>query len=152
MDSPIIHQVESPNYLGAAIVGAIVAAGGGWLWSVITENTDHKYGLVALLIGIGVGIAVLRGGGGRQGLGLQVLGGTLAAGGILFGELLIWKDALEHIAAAKGMTLPGGAWTYALHTFAQYIKSFNLMDWVFLAIGLYEGFVIPGQRPKRPAG
>jgi hypothetical protein len=73
--------------LGAASVGAL-------LWYGVAALTGYQLGIIAVVVGVLVGAAVKRGGGGRGGLPLQLLAMVLTYAAIATSYLpTLWKAA-----------------------------------------------------------
>ena len=113
--------------IAAAVVGAII-------WAVITVTTDYRIGVVAVGIGVLVGLAIDRFGGGDR--RLPAAGAVITLIGCALGEL--FADA--HIYGqpyGRGtfgeLGRPHELWSIYTHRFA----AFNA---VFYAIGAYEAF------------
>ena len=60
-------------FLRALLFGAIAGAAGTLVWSLIIYLTGYELGLIAIIVGIGVGIAVRKGARGRGGWKYQTL-------------------------------------------------------------------------------
>ena len=60
-------------FLRALLYGGLVGAAGTLVWSLIIHFTGYELGLIAIVVGIGVGIAVRRGSHGRGGWKYQTL-------------------------------------------------------------------------------
>jgi hypothetical protein len=57
----------------ALLYGGLAAAAGTVVWALIIHLTGYEVGLVAIIVGIGVGLAVRKGAGGRGGWKYQTL-------------------------------------------------------------------------------
>ena len=74
-------QVQAHFARGAGLVGCVrsgvfgfaAAAGGALLWAGVTHVTGYELGIVAIVVGFAVGVAVKLGSGGRGGLPYQLL-------------------------------------------------------------------------------
>jgi hypothetical protein len=113
--------------VAAALVGAVVGA-------LITVNTNHRIGLVYVGIGVLVGVALERlGGGDRR---LPYAGVLLALVGCALADLA--ADA--HIL---GRTLHVSTFEIAKHPrlpWKFYTDGFRVFDGIFYAIAAFEGF------------
>ena len=118
--------------LGAAVVGAV-------LWALITVTTKYQIGFMAVGVGLLVGWTVQRTG--RSGAPvLGVLGAALALGGCPLGDLL---SAAPFIAEGKGvplMSAVGEVLTNPSLDVAILTATFDVMQIVFYAIAIYEGY------------
>ena len=115
----------------AAIVAAVV---GGIIWAVITVTSDYRIGVVAVGIGVLVGLAIDRFGGGDR--RLPIAGAVIALLGCLLGDLIadahiIGKQAQIGTFAMFGH--PHLLWLYYKHAFRAF-------DAVFYAIAAYEAY------------
>ena len=57
----------------SGVFGFAAAAGGALLWAGVTHVTGYELGIVAIVVGFAVGVAVKLGSGGRGGLPYQLL-------------------------------------------------------------------------------
>jgi hypothetical protein len=139
-----VHYVRAVLFAGiAAIVGAVA-------WDKFALITGIQLGLVAVALGVLVGVAVVRGADGRRGALLPWIGAPMAGFSILLGYALLAQDMLarEHAQqASKFLALP---WIIRIPflIFAT-VQSLDLMDWVFVAIGVWEGWSIPRRMLRR---
>lgn len=104
----------------ASVYGLVSALVLGYLWFLVVTASSTKFGYVALLIGVVVGIVVSFMCGGSKDVRCAILGAILSGAGIAFGEFLIFG-------------LPD----------SEYIYEFDLVDLVIYAIAIYEGWIIP---------
>ena len=127
--------------LAAAIAAAVI---GAIAWAVITVASDYKIGLVAVGIGVLVGLAVERFGGGDA--RLPIAAAVIALFGCLLGDLFI---AAHAFAKARDVSIfnefqrPHEVWTVYTH-------SFGAIYGLFYAIAAFEGFQF-GRRGVRRA-
>ncbi|MGE5577787.1 MAG: hypothetical protein ACM3TT_11415 [Syntrophothermus sp.] len=134
------QETQNPNIAGAvglAVAAAIVSA---VAWDKITFYSGYKLGLVAVIIGVLTGYAAYYGAGRKRGRAVQIVGAATAVLGILFGEYLLLSDA---ISAKLNVSFSPFSPGYARLFFTGYLPSLDALDYVFAAIGLYEGFKIP---------
>jgi uncharacterized protein (DUF983 family) len=61
------------RFLLAGLYGTLAAAAGATVWYAVRAATDYEFGLIAIVIGLGVGVAVKKGAGGRGGWAYQGL-------------------------------------------------------------------------------
>lgn len=126
--------------LATAIVAAVV---GAVIWAVITVTSDYRIGVVAVGIGVLVGLAIDRFGGGDR--RLPYAAAVIALLGCLLGDL--FADA--HIfGKLHGGTFSEFGRPHELWSF--YTDRFRAFDAVFYAIAAYEGFQF-GRRGVRRA-
>ncbi len=134
---------QDVNWSLAAAGGLLGGAAGVLLWWGFTVVTGIAFGLVAVVIGFGVGKGVVMLCGGKRHSGLQVLSAIIAVIAFFYASYLVDRSLIVHAMAAQGSTvalpwLPGPA------LFVNVVKlGFDLMDLVFLAIVLYEAWKIP---------
>jgi hypothetical protein len=129
--------------LGVAVVGAI-------LWAVVVYLTKYEVGLLAVVIGYGVGYVVHRVGKVAS-QGMAITSAALAAAGILLGFVLTTVAAVAQVAGvgffdAVNLISDNNAWGTALG------DSVNGLDWLFLAVGAFAAWrLVAGQRrpPRR---
>ena len=127
--------------LAAAIAAAVI---GAIAWAVITVISDYKIGLVAVGIGVLVGLAIERFGGGDP--RLPVAGAILALFGCVLGDLFIAAHAwakLRDVGIFDEFQRPHEVWT-------AYTHAFGALYWVFYAIAAFEGYQF-GRRGVRRA-
>lgn len=91
----------------AVLFGALAAVAAGGLWAVIVILTGYQLGLVAIVVGILVGLAVRRGSGSTGGRRYQVLAMAMTLAALAYASVPIAIDALrndpETMARLKGM-------------------------------------------------
>ena len=127
--------------LVTAIVAAVV---GGIIWAVITVTSDYRIGVVAVGIGVLVGLAIDRFGGGDR--RLPIAGAVLALLGCLLGDLFADAHIIARVRDASIFNefgRPHELWSF-------YTDRFRAFDAVFYAIAAYEGFQF-GRRGVRRA-
>jgi hypothetical protein len=136
-------QGQDVNY-GAAIVGGVAGAAlGAAAWWGFTVMTHIAFGLVAVLIGVGVGKGVVMASGNKHHLNLQVLSAGISAVAYFYASYLVNRTFIHRAFAERGETavlplVPGPDLLFRVVSL-----SFDLMDLVFLAIVLYEAWKIP---------
>ncbi|HEY6476258.1 MAG TPA: hypothetical protein VI456_06715, partial [Polyangia bacterium] len=154
--------------VGAALLGTIV-------WYAIVKITDHEFGLLAIGVGLFVGVAVKRGGRGRGGWRYQALAMILTYVSITGAYVpLVLKAAVENpgnatkadapAASANAGSPPAGAgaeqkpgagsFALALGLLLglAFIAPFmggasNIMGILIIGIGLYEAWKINRRVP-----
>jgi hypothetical protein len=91
-----------------------------------------------------VGVAVCAGSGGRPGKLLPWLGAVMAAFSILLGWALLIMDVLPRENAEVARRLAEFPFLLRLPLLVVLaVMSRDLLDWVFVAIGVWEGWSIP---------
>jgi hypothetical protein len=125
------------NFALALAAGLVAALVGAVLWAMVAYVSGYSIGYLALLIGIIVGYAVRRAGRGT-GRKYQILGAVLSALGWALGTWLcdiafLAKEAEQPFLAVLGAVGIGGS-------FALAARAADLMDILFLAIAVYEGY------------
>jgi hypothetical protein len=125
--------------VGAALLGTIV-------WYAITRVTGHEFGLLAIGVGLFVGVAVKRGGRGLGGWRYQALAMALTYVSITGAYVPL---------VMRGLAEAGGATTVAqvgLLLGLAFIAPFmggasNIMGIIIIGIGLYEAWKINRRVP-----
>jgi hypothetical protein len=72
----------------AVLAGLVAAAACGVAWGLLTQTTNHEYGIAALVVGLIVGFAVAHTGARAQVVPVQAIAGLCALLGILLGKYL----------------------------------------------------------------
>lgn len=125
--------------IGAGLMAAVI---GAVLWDKFVFYTHIQFGLVAVFIAYGVAAAVKKAAGGHND-GLSWVGAALAAFCMLLGYVLLANDATmaDKEAAARFGSIP--LLVRVPLMFPLVVKTLDFMDWVFVAIGVYEGWKVP---------
>lgn len=127
------------NLVLGILAGFLAALVCGVAWAAITAITGWRIGLVAIFVGMGVGIAVRKAGKGLDTI-FGVTGAVLAFFAIFSGNLLThcWNTAVAEHVNVFFIVL----WVLAHPTVIveDVMQSFNLFDIVFYLIGIYEGY------------
>lgn len=136
---------------GKAVLGAVLGGAAGALaWWGFTVLTHIAFGLVAVAIGFLTGHGVLRFTGGKRSAGLQGLSMAVSIVSFLVAIYLVNMTFINKVLADKGDTFRVGFPPQSATLFVRVITAnFGLMDFVFLAIVVYEAWKIP--RPLRLA-
>lgn len=130
--------------LGAAVAGAVG-------WYAITYITGWELGLVAVLVGWGVGRAVFAGAGRRGDSTLQWMAAMLGGLGIIIGYYLVLRHNLRDVLWAVGEKDPS-EWALTIVMVRLVIKEPSiLVPWAvaFTGFGIYEAW--KGARAQAPA-
>lgn len=81
--------------LFAVLLGVLAAAGAAGLWALIVILTGYQLGLVAIVVGILVGLAVRKGSGGTGGRRYQVLAMVLTVAALAYASVPIAIAAIR---------------------------------------------------------
>jgi hypothetical protein len=143
---PAVAPPQPPaGRFGLGLVAAIVAAViGAIIWAVITVTSDYRIGVVAVGIGVLVGLAIDRFGGGDR--RLPIAGAVIALLGDLFADAHVIAS-IRHVSIFNELSRRHELWTL-------YTDRFKAFDAVFYAIAAYEGyqFARRGVRRAEAAG
>jgi hypothetical protein len=132
------------EYAKAVLFGGIAAIVGAIVWDKFVLWTGWQIGLIAVALGALVGVAVRAGAQGRPGSLLPWIGALLAGFSIFLGYALLADEMMAREApqeAARFMSLPFIIRLPIL--MIGTVQFLDLMDWVFIAIGVWEGWSIP---------
>lgn len=139
----VAAQSAGINY-PAAVIGAVLGGiAGALVWWGFTATTKISFGLVALVIGLAVAKGMLLFTGGRRSRELQVLSVGVAALSFFYGQYLVTRTFILRYLHQQGTQgtlpiLPGP------DTFVSVVRAnFGLMDLIFLAIVVYEAWILP---------
>ena len=136
-----------PNLALAVIAGVVAAIIGGIAWAAVTVTTEYQIGYMAIGVGFLVGFAVRLGHGRTPAFGL--IGAVLALAGCLLGNFLsmvgfVTKsenlDYLKTLSAIDYAKVPD-----------LMRSTFDVMDLVFYAIAVYEGYRFSIKQPAAPS-
>lgn len=127
------------NIILGALAGFLAALVCAVAWAAITAATGWRIGLVAIFVGMGVGIAVQKAGKGLDTI-FGIVGAVLSFFAIFAGNLLThcWNTAVAEHTNVVFIVL----WVLAHPAVIveDVMQSFNLFDVVFYLIGVYEGY------------
>jgi hypothetical protein len=146
----VASMSENVNYPMAAL-GAVVGGTAGVLaWWGFTVLTKIGFGLLAVGIGYLVGQGAARGAGGKRSVGLQVLSVVVGAVSFLVAAYLVNMTFINQALAEQGRPFRVPFPPASLGLFYRVLAAnFGLMKFVFLAIVVYEAWIIP--RPLKLA-
>lgn len=137
------EPLSPAQYFSALVLGLVAAIVGAFIWDKITLITGYQLGLIAILLGFLVGYAVLLGAGWKYGVLLPWMGALLAGFAILLGYALLAQDViLQDPAQAEDLSRVPLLIRLPLLLIAI-IPALDLLDWVFVVIGIWEGWIIP---------
>lgn len=138
----IAGQSQGVNYPMAALGGALGGLGGALVWWGFTVATNIAFGLVAVVIGYAVGWGILRFGGHKRSVGLQILSVGIALVSFVFATCLVNVSFLIRTMLFAGLGSVSLDELPAVFIDLM-IDGFSPMDLIFLAIVLYEAWRIP---------
>jgi len=136
------------NYVNGTLGAILGGAVGALVWWGFTVVTHLGLGLVAIAIGFLTGHGAVRFTGGKRSGGLQAISVVVAVIAFLIASYLVsmsfMNQPLAHQGDARRIGFPPGN----LDQFARVVSlNFGLMDFVFLAIVVYEAWKIPRPIP-----
>jgi hypothetical protein len=130
------------NYPLSTLGGLLGGAVGVLAWWGFTVMTKISFGLVAVVIGYAVGHGVLRIGGYRRAVGLQVISATIAALSFVTASFLVTRSFYNISAVEQGFELL--PLVPPLPVLIEVLKmGGSPMDLLYLGIVLYEAWRIP---------
>lgn len=134
------------DVIKAWLFGSVAAIIGAIIWDKITYYTNYQIGLVAVGVGILVGVAVSRGAGGKSGTALKVMGALLSGIGILLGQALIIMDTARGMSSAGLDALNASPILLFIISVALVPKVLiaDPLSLLFVAIGVWQGWQIAG--------
>ena len=136
-----------------AFVGAVLGgAAGVLLWWGFTVLTKISFGLIAVAIGFAVGWGTTRFAGGKRSRGLQVLSAAVALVSFFVATYLVNGTFINKALAERGDSRRAPMFTMDPTLFARVVTlGFGVMDFVFLAIVLWQAWKMPAP-VKLPPG
>lgn len=94
--APLLAPASGCRPLALAVLfGVLAAVGAAGLWALIVILTGYQLGLVAIVVGILVGLAVRKGSGGTGGRRYQVLAMVLTVAALAYASVPIAIDAIR---------------------------------------------------------
>lgn len=145
--------LKAMDIVKAWVFGSIAAIIGAFIWDKITYYTNYQIGLVAVGVGILVGMAVSKGAGGKSGTILKVMGALLSGLGILLGHALILMDTARGMSSAEIGSL--GQSPILLFIISVIMVPRLLiadpLSLLFVAIGIWQGWQMAGATDAAPA-
>ena len=136
-------QSQDINYSMAAVGALLGGAVGVLAWWGFTVLTNIAFGLVAVVIGLTVGKGATLLSGDKRSRGLQILSVVVASLSFFYASYLVNRTFVHQAWAAEGMegVLP---WLPNPGLFVEVVRlGFSFMDFVFLAIVVYQAWKIP---------
>ena len=144
LEQAVVAQSSDINYANAALGAVLGGMIGVLAWWGFTVLTHWALGLLAVAIGFLVGYGTLRFAGGKRSAGLQSLSIAVALVSYFCATYLVNMTRINKALAEKGDAFRVGFPPESLDLFLRVVTaSFGLMDFVFLAIAVYEAWKIP---------
>ena len=135
---------QDVNYASAALGAVLGGVVGALVWWGFTVVTHIGLGLIAIGIGFLVGLGAVKFAGGKRSKGLQALSVGVAVVSYFCAGYLVNMTFINQALAAKGESFRVGFPPASLDQFVRVLSaSFDVMDWVFLAIVVYQAWKIP---------
>ena len=135
---------EDVNYPMAALGAVLGGVAGVLIWWGFTVLTKIGFGLIAVAIGFLVGHGAMRFAGGKRSQGLQMLAVMVGAVAFLVAAYLVNMTFINDMLAQRGapwrVTFPPASLTMFYRVLEA---NFGIMKLVFLAIVIYEAWIIP---------
>lgn len=134
-------ETQHPNLLGGVLLGlgAAIVASGAWYAMVVA--TKYQLGIVAVLVGWLVAMAVVRGAGNKRGPVLQATSAAITVLAMAASEYLIVRHfGVQHLAAEGRTGIP-----LLLTLIVEGLKA----DWTslfFWAIAIWQAVQVPAKR------
>ena len=135
---------ENVNYPMATLGAVLGGVGGVLIWWGFTVVTKIGFGLIAVAIGFLVGHGAARFSGGKRSVGLQVLSVVVGALAFLIAAYLVDMTFINEVLRQRGdpgrVPFPPAS----LEMFYRVVAvNFGVMKLVFLAIVIYQAWIIP---------
>jgi hypothetical protein len=144
LESAVQAMSSGINYPNAALGAILGGAAGVLAWWGFTVATKMALGLFAVGIGFGVGWGVLKFSGGKRSGGLQALSVTVATVSYCLATYLVNMTFINRALAEQGNAFRVAFPPQSLAMLYKVISTgFGAMDFVFLAIVIYEAWKIP---------
>lgn len=128
-----------------AVVGALLGGAlGVVVWWGFTVLTNIAFGLVAVAIGFLVGHGAMRFAGGKRTVALQILAVAVAASAFFVATYLVNMSFINQELVKRGASWRVSFPPPSLQVFYRVVAAgFSVMKVVFLAIVVWEAWVIP---------
>ena len=132
------------NYVNASVGAVLGGVIGVLVWWGFTALTHIAFGLVAVAIGFLVGMGAVRFAGGKRSGGLQALSIGVALVSFACATYLVNMTIINKMFADQGDSFRLGFPPARADVFFKVLTAdFGVMDFVFLAIVVYEAWKIP---------
>jgi hypothetical protein len=137
-------QGENINYLMAAVGGLIGGVLGSLLWWGFTVVTNIAFGLVAIAIGFAVGKGVVLLSGHKRSQQLQIMSAVISAIFFFYASYLVNRTFILRLYADDHLDLMIPVLPTDPALFMEIVQAnFSLLDFVFLAIVVYQAWKMP---------
>jgi hypothetical protein len=148
IEGAVTAMSSDVNYPAATLGAILGGAAGTLLWWGFTVVTKIGFGLVAVAIGVLVGLGTVRFSGNKRSSGLQMLSVIVALASYFVATYLVNMTFLNRAFAQRGNATHVPFPPVSPDSFVRVVSlNFGLMDLVFLGIVVYEAWRIP--RPLR---
>lgn len=143
LEDSIAEQGKSINFGGAVVGGLIGGLVGALIWWGFTVVTNIQFGLVAVVIGWGVGKGVTTMSGQKRALSLQIISVGLAAVSYVMSSYWVSWTFYNRYAAQEGFegSLPFIPDPALLMDVVS--AGFEMFDLIFVAIVLWQAWKMP---------
>lgn len=137
-------ETQSPNYLGAVLMGLLGGIAGGAVWYLVEILTGYRVGYVALAVGFLVGWGVILGSGKKRGGTLQIISALITLVAVLGAS---YFSAMHFANDYFRAELNAVSFVWISPFDPQVIKAVVSPMGVFIwALGVYIGFRTPQAR------
>jgi hypothetical protein len=138
---PVAVAAEAPGsrFVAALVGGALVAVLSAAVWGAITYFTNYQLGLIAIGVGLAVGLTVRILGRGRT-VVFGLLGAVLSLLGIVLGNIFFISAAIareEALPALEVLAVLLGTPDLLAEIL---VETFEVIDLAFYGLALYVGF------------
>lgn len=140
----VASMSENVNYPMALLGAVLGGAAGALVWWGFTVLTKIGLGLIAVGIGFLVGHGTVRFSGGKRTRGLQILAVAVGTVSFLIAAYLVNMSFINEVLAERGVPWRVPFPPHSVTMFYRVLESnFGIMKLVFLAIVIYEAWIIP---------
>lgn len=152
LEQAVSEMSSNINYVNATVGAVLGGTVGVLLWWGFTALTHIAFGLVAVAIGFLVALGAVRFAGGKRSGGLQALSIGVALVSFGCATYLVNMTFINKALAEQGDSFRVGFPPASADLFLKVLTAdFGLMDFVFLAIVVYEAWKIPRPIALPPA-
>ena len=145
------HQPRQPGSIAVAIVvGIVVAIAGSVVWGLIAYLTKIEFSFLAIVIGIAVGLAMIRTSGGVKNPALATASAIVAVFGCALGSLV--AEVLVLVANRVPLTAVLANMNIVLRAYPHVVGFLGFLFWALAALYGYRaalGMPIGGRRSSR---
>jgi len=143
VEAVVAQQSQDINYGGAVVGGLLGGLLGALIWWGFTVLTHVSFGLVAIVIGIGVGKGVVMLSGGKHARSLQAISVVIAIVSFIMATYWVNRTFILQAAAEQGIEgtlpfIPGVRLLIDIVTL-----DLGIFDAVFLGIAVWQSWKIP---------